>query len=128
SVTSGDLDPILKERCVVTIGFDCGWLIACRPDRAGVDIAQEHVAAPAIAGRILVPACDRQIAPMAVSRTRRGHHHCVAAVGEKLRLDSSLMWRLEMSQGRRNEFAYIGCGLHFFSEADGVYVARRAFL
>ena len=76
-----------------------------------------------------MPACDREIAPMAVSRTRRGHHHRVAAVGEKLRLDSGLMRRLETSQGRRNEFANIGCGLHFFfSGADGVYVARRAFL
>ena len=49
------------------------------------DVAQEDVGAPIVAGGVLAPARDRQVAPAAVARAGGGDHHGVAAVRQQMR-------------------------------------------
>ena len=85
AVAARELGAILVEGDVVAVRLDAARLKARRPHVAAVDIAQEDVGAPVVAGRILAPARDRQIAPAAVSRAGGRQHHRVAAVRQQMR-------------------------------------------
>ncbi len=80
-----DVDAVFEERRLVPVGLDAAGLVARRPHRAAVDVAKEDVRAPAVARRVLAPAGDREVAPAAVARSRRRHHHRVPAVGQQVR-------------------------------------------
>lgn len=64
-VLAEDFRAILVEIHAVAFRFDTGRLVARRPDASLVHIAQEDVAAPGIAGRVLPPAGHGDIAPFA---------------------------------------------------------------
>ena len=85
AVAAHELRAILGEHDVVAVGPRAAWLVGRRPHLAAVDVAQEDVAAPIVARRVLAPARDGMFAPAAVARARGGQHHGVAAVGQQVR-------------------------------------------
>ena len=58
AVAPHELRAILGEHDVVAVGPRAARLVGRRPDLAALDIAQEDVAAPIVARRVLAPARD----------------------------------------------------------------------
>ena len=129
AVAPDNLGMVLVEHGLIGIRFDAGGLVASRPNTPGLLIAKKDVGAPAIARGIFAPASDRNIAPAAVARTRRGEHHGVAAVGKQLRSRSGIVRSLEPADYRRNKFPHLrGRGNLFRARPCHQHVARRALL
>ena len=130
SVAARELGAILVERDIIVVGLGAARLKSRRPDVAAVDVAQKDVGAPVVAGGVLAPACDRQIAPAAVTRAGGGEHHGVAAVREQLRGRASRRARWSAA-GRRAARSRDLVAADFASAAQGRRdrdVARRALL
>ena len=85
AVASDEFGAILGEHDVVAVGLRAARLVGGGPHLAALDIAQEDVAAPVVARRVLAPARDGPIAPAAVARAGGRQHHRVAAVGQQVR-------------------------------------------
>ena len=84
AVVAHEFRAILGEHDLVAVGPRAARLVGRRPDLAAGDIAQEDVAAPIVARRVLAPARDGVLAPAAVARAGGRQHHRVAAVGQQM--------------------------------------------
>ena len=84
AVAAQELGAVLGVGDLVAVGLGAGRLVAGRPDRAGVHVAQEEVAAPRVAGHVLAPAGHGEVAPAAVAGAGRRDHHRVAAVRQQV--------------------------------------------
>ena len=87
--------PVLGERHVVRLGFGPAGLMAGRPDLPAFDVAQEHVAAPVVARRVLAPARDAEIPPAAVAGAGCRHHHRIAPVRKQVCLRRRVAGRVQ---------------------------------
>ncbi len=128
-VAPDHVDPVFEERGLVFVGFDAAGLVAGRPHGATLDVAEEHVGAPAVARRVLAPARDGEVTPTAVARPHRRHHHRIPAVGEQLCLGDGLMRGRETAGRRRHELVHARRGLPSLAPGTrGIHLARRAFV
>ena len=71
AVAAHELGAILGEHHVVAVGPRAARLVAGRPHLAAVDVAQEDVAAPVVARRVLAPARHGDARPSGCSPSRR---------------------------------------------------------
>ena len=83
-VASGDLDTILVEIDGIFVRLDARRLKACRPDGAAPRVPKKNIGAAIVSRGVFAPSRDSDIAPPAVSRAGRCHHHGIASVGKKL--------------------------------------------
>ena len=75
--------PLDEDRLIV-LGLAQGRLIGGGPIAPRVAVAQVNKGSPTIAGGILAPAGDGQVAPAAVAAAGMGCHDVVAAVGQQM--------------------------------------------
>src|SRR5438045_261950 len=80
AVVAHELGAILREHHVVAVGRHAARQMGGGPHRAALDVAQEEVAAPIVARRVLAPAGHGMVLPLAVARSRRRQHYRIAAV------------------------------------------------
>ena len=85
-VVPDELGAILGERDVVAVRLHAARLVAGGPHVPGLHVAQEDVAPPVVAGDVLAPARDAEIAPAAVPGAGARQHHRVPAVREQVHL------------------------------------------
>ncbi len=85
SVAAHDLGAVLGEARGVLRRLRDRRLIGRRPDFAVLDVAQEDIASPIVAGRILAPARHRHVAPARVAGARHRQHHGEIAVRQQMR-------------------------------------------
>ena len=85
AVLPDDADAILMERDFVARRLDADRLVPGGPHATVARVAQIHEAAVIVAGRVLAPARDADVAPLTVAGACRRHHHGVTAVGQQLR-------------------------------------------
>src|SRR6185312_14660459 len=105
AVASDDFRAPLGEGDLVTGRRHAAGLVARRPNSVGARIAKENIRSPSVAGDILAPSCDSDIAPAAVSRSRRGQHYRVPAVREQMRPRRAIVRRDEPALRRRYRHA-----------------------
>ena len=101
SVAAGDFRAILEKGHLVAVGFAPDRLISGRPNLTVRHVAQEDVAAPRIAGRILAPAGHGDIPPAAVAGAGGGQHHGIVAVRQQMGARRDVMRRGEAARRRR---------------------------
>ncbi len=85
-VGARELGAVFGESHLILFRLHAGRLIAARPQTPAVGVAKIEIVAPSIAGCVLGPARQGQIAPAAVARTGGRQHHGVATVGQQVRL------------------------------------------
>ena len=95
AVLADDADAVLVERDVVARGLDADRLIPGRPHAAVARVAQINEAAVVVARRVLAPARDADVAPLAVAGAGRRQHHRIAAVRHQLRRRPRQMRRMQ---------------------------------
>ena len=76
----------LREDGFVAFGRPQRGLMSAGPKVSRRDIPEVNKCSPAIAGRILAPSGNRQVAPPAVAAARRGDDNVIAAVGQEMNL------------------------------------------
>ena len=129
TVAPGELGVILGERDLVAVRLHAAGLMARRPHRAARHVAQEEVAAPRVAGHVLAPAGDGDVAPAAVAGARGRHHDRIPPVRKQVRPRDRVVGRREPAEDRRHEIAHIGGALHLFGTWPGhEHVARHPLL
>ncbi len=129
AVAARHLGAVLVEDHGIVVRLDAARLKARRPRHAAAHVLDEEVGAEVVAGRILAPARQRQIAPAAVSRAGRREHGGVAAVRKKMRGGRRLMRGGEPASAGRLDIASAGGRLHFRRPgARRRDVARHALL
>ena len=120
---------ILEKNDFICVRFDPARLVGSRPDRATVSVAQEDIRPPGIARAILPPACDRKVAPTAVSGARRGDHHHVSPVGKEVGAGSQVVRGGETTEDRWHKIADVRDRLHLLDSGPGDQdVPWRTFL
>ena len=129
AVATGELGVILRVGDLVAVRLRAAGLVARRPHRAGVHVAQEEIAAPRVAGHVLAPAGHRHVAPAAVAGSRGRHHDRVPPVRQQVRPRDRVVGRGESTEDRRHEIAHVGGALHLFGTRPGhEHVARHPLL
>ncbi len=98
SVPAGDLRAILEERHLIAIRLAPYGLISGRPYIAIGHVAQEHEAAPGVAGRILAPASHGDVPPTAVSGAGHGQHYGIISVRQQMSARRGLMRGAEQAR------------------------------
>ena len=87
------------------------------------------IGAQPVLGRIRLPAGDRQIAPAAVARAGRGHHHRITAVGHHIgRTQRPQRIEHDAGVGALDFGLVLGPLVGFGPDGRGRNVARRPFL
>ena len=114
-----ELRAVLRERHAVDGRLDAGGLVRGRPDRAALDVAQEHVRAPRIPRHVLPPARHAEAGAPAVARSRGGQHHGVAPVGQQVRAGSRPVGRGEAAEDGLHELADVRRHVHFLEAGAG---------
>ena len=118
-----------SKATAIVVRLDAARLESRRPRHAAAHVLDVDVGAEVVAGRVLAPARQRQIAPAAVSRAGRGEHGGVAAVREQMRGGRRLMRGDEPPSAGRFDVAGAGGRLHFRRpKARRRDVARHALL
>ena len=98
---------LLRVTDLVRVRLAATRLVARRPHAATLHVAEEQVAAPCIASDVLPPAGHREVAPTAITRSRRGHHHRIPPVREHVRPRGLVVGGPETPQHRRNQLAHV---------------------
>ena len=97
-----------EDRLVGLVGFERG-LERRRPDPAACGVAEIAEGAPGVAGRILAPARERDVAPAAVTAAGAGQHHLVAAVAQHLHRGRARIGAVEHAQRHGGRDAHVPC-------------------
>ena len=103
AVAAHELGAVLAERDLVGVGFDARRLVPGRPDRAGVDVAQEVVRAPRVTSDVGRPTRNRQVVPLAVARSGGSEHHGIVAVRQHSRARRRMVRRADRARQRRHD-------------------------
>ena len=131
AVAADELGVVLAEHDFVVVRLDAAdRLRAGGPDLAALRVAQEDEGAPVVAGRVLAPARDGDVAPAAVAGAGGRQHHRVAAVRQQMRHRRAAGGGVERgAPSARRVTASRGGGLHLLGARmrDGD-VARHALL
>ena len=96
----------LGEYRLVAVGPLRRRLRGVRPEHAGRRVADVAEAAPVVAGRVLLPAGDRDVLPAAVAAAGRRDEHVVAAVRQQLHFGHGRVRAADDPDRRRSRF---GC-------------------
>jgi hypothetical protein len=83
-VAPGELPLVFAERDVIAVRLDAAGLVACGPYVAAAQIAEEDIRSPVVAGRVLAPTGNRDIAPSAIPGAGCREHDGIAAVRKQM--------------------------------------------
>ena len=97
-VAACELGPIFGKHHGIVFRLATAGLVARRPDVTVEHVTQKNIAAVGVAGDVLAPAGDGNVAPAAVSGARGGQHHRITAVRQQMRAGSRLMRRAEAAR------------------------------
>ena len=124
-----ELGTILLERDLAGAGCFAGRLESGGPNSPCLDVAQQDVATGIVAGRILAPPRDGQVAPSAVARAGGREHRGELAIGQQEAGRICLAGRAEIAAGGRLRVALGGRGSDLGSPGmGGGNVAGHALL
>ena len=129
AVAADEFGPIFLEAHRVVVRLKSHRLEAGRPDRSALDVAQEDVGAGVVAGGVLPPPRDGEIAPAAIARPGRGQHRGEPAVGQEIDFGLCLMRAGERASSGRLQIPLCGTGLRFGGIGTrDQHIPRHAFL